>query len=260
MAAALSGIKEEVMRNILSFTALLALAISLTAAVRAQGIPVYDAAGYAQMLSELEQMTQDYQKQIEQLSEAIKQTNALTGSRGMGALANGNLESDLRRYLPNTWQETMNMMSVSGLNGAGLGTQGTYNDLYALYEPLKGADAITTDPSGATAQALDRRTGTTFAAIAAGEQAFNSIPRRMETYETLLTELDNTEDLKGSVDLLARISAENGFILNEMMRLNVIQIQQRAARDNQELNSYKRSHTANQYNPDTATNAFTLEE
>ena len=247
------------MKNILSFTALM-IAVFAPLPAQAQGIPVYDAAGYAQMLSELEQMTQDYQKQIEQLSEAIKQTNALTGSRGMGALANGNLESDLRRYLPNTWQETMNMMNVSGLSGAGLSTQSAYNDLHEIYQPLKGEEAIPTDPSGATAHALDRRTGTTFAAIAAGEQAFNSIPRRMETYETLLTELDNSQDLKGSIDLLARISAENGFILNEMMRLNAIQIQQRAARDNQELNSYKRSHTANQYNPDTARDAFKLEE
>lgn len=237
-----------------------ALLFTLPAPAHAQGIPVYDAAGYAQMLSELEKMTQDYQKQIEQLSEAVKQTNALTGTRGMGTLANGSLEADLRRYLPNTWQETMNMMGASNLSGSGLGTQGTFSDLYSAYEPLKGSDAIATDPSGATAKALDRRTGTTFAAMAAGEQAFNSIPRRMETYETLLTELDNSQDLKGSIDLLARISAENGFILNEMMRLNAIQIQQRAAKDNQELNSYKRSHTANQYNPDTATNAFTLEE
>ncbi len=236
------------------------LIFAFPASVRAQGIPVYDAAGYAQMLSELEQMTQDYQKQIEQLSEAVKQTNALTGTRGMGTLANGSLESDLRRYLPNTWQETMNMMSASNLSGSGLGTQGTFSDLYSAYEPLKGSDAITTDPSGATAQALDRRTGTTFAAMAAGEQAFNSIPRRMETYEALLTELDNSQDLKGSIDLLARISAENGFILNEMMRLNAIQIQQRAAKDNQELNSYKRSHTAHQYNPNTAADAFKPEE
>ena len=248
------------MRRNLFFTALAVSIFTLPGPARAQGIPVYDAAGYAQLLTQLEQMTQDYQKQIEQLSEAVKQTNALTGTRDMGTLANGTLEADLRRYLPNTWQETMNMMSASGLNGAGLGTQGTYNDLYSLYEPLKGTDAITTDPSGAAAQALDRRTGTTFAAMAAGEQAFNSIPRRMETYETLLTELDTTQDLKGSIDLLARISAENGFILNEMMRLNAIQIQQRAARDNQELNSYKRSHTANQYNPNTARDAFKLEE
>ncbi len=248
------------MKNLIRVTALLTTALFFPASLQAQGIPVYDAAGYAQLLTQMNQMVQDYQKQIEQLSEAIKQTNALTGTRGMGALANGGLESDLRRYLPNTWQETMNLMNVSGLGSAGLGTQSTYNDLYSVYAPVKGADAITSDPSGATAQALDRRTGTTYAAMAAGEQAFNSIPRRMDTYETLLSELDSTQDLKGSIDLLARISAENGFILNEMMRLNAIQIQQKAAQDNQELNSYKRFHTANQYNPDNAANAFKLKE
>lgn len=247
------------MKETIFYLGIVVLAL-MPSAVRAQGIPVYDAASYTQFVTQLNQMSQDYQKQIEQLNESIKHTSALTGSRGMGSLANGSLESDLRRYLPNTWQETMNIMNASGLGAAGLGTQGTYATLYNRYSPVKGADFIKSDPAGTAAEALDRRTDTTFAAMAAGEEAFDSIPRRLGTYETLLSELDNTQDLKASIDLLARISAENGFILNEMMRLNAIQIQQSAAQDSHALSNYKRSYTANQYHPDTAANAFKKEE
>lgn len=246
------------MKKILSLS--IFVLMSLPTSASAQGIPVYDATSYAQFLSQLEQMSQDYQKQIEQLNEAIKQTNALTGSRGMGSLVNDSLESDLRRYLPNTWQETMSMMNATGLSNAGIITQDKFNALLSTYQPVKGSELITSDPSGAAAQALDRRTGTTFAAMAAGEEAFNSIPHRMETYETLLSELDDTEDMKASIDLLARISVENGFILNEMVRLNAIQVQQNAAQDNRVLGGYKRSHEANRYNSDNAAKAFKIEE
>ena len=64
--------------------------------------PVYDAASYSQLASQLSQMAREYQKQLEQLDQAIKQTSALTGQRGMGSLANTTLEAELRRYLPST--------------------------------------------------------------------------------------------------------------------------------------------------------------
>lgn len=51
--------------------------------------------------------------------------------------------------------------------------------------------------------------------MAASEQAYNRISNRINTYENMLDELNNTTDLKASVDLQARI-AENGMILNEL--------------------------------------------
>lgn len=136
----------------------------------AQGIPVYDAASYAQLLTQLDQMTKEYQKQIEELSEAIKQTNALTGTRNMGDLANGSLENDLRRYLPNTWKETMDMINATGLNPAGQETQQSFNRLYTAYAPIKGEDLIASAPESSTAKIFNRSTTTTLAAMSAGEE------------------------------------------------------------------------------------------
>lgn len=233
-------------------------ALLLSFPVKAQGIPVYDAAGFAQFLTQLDQMAADYAKQLEQLNEAIKQTNSMTGTRNMGSLANSALESELRRYLPTTWEDTMNMINANNIPSGAVDTQSLYNNLYTRYNPISGSDFIAGDPTSPIAQALDRRTGTTYAAMAASEQSYNIIEGKISTYESLLDELDNTTDLKASIDLQARISAENGLVLNELMRLNAIQIQQRAVLDNEELTGYRRAATANQYDAAKAAEAMKL--
>lgn len=240
---------------------LLALILTIIAVpAQAQGIPVYDASSFTQLVTQLDQMSKDYQKQLEQLEQAVQQTNAITGTRNMGALANSPLEAELRRYLPNTWQETMRMIDAGSLPNGALGTQGLYGSLYQTYQPLTGAQFMTQDPTGAIAQAIDRKTGTTYAAMAASEEAYNNASKRIDTYETLMTELDKTPDLKASIDLQARIMAENGMVLNELMRLQAIQIQQKAADDNEALTDSKRASSANRFDAEKAAQAFTLQE
>jgi type IV secretion system protein VirB5 len=226
----------------------------------AQGIPVYDASNFAQVVTQLDQMTKDYQKQLEQLNEAIKQTGAITGTRDMGSIANSAYEAELRRYLPSSWQQTMNMINASDLSSGALGTQNIYSDLYTTYNPISGAQSMPSDPNGAISKALDRRAGTTYAAMAASEQAYNNISNRISTYETLLDQLNNTTDLKASVDLQARISAENGMILNELMRLNAIQMQQKSSEDNELLTNYHRASAANKYDAAQAAASFRQED
>lgn len=238
----------------------ISLFIYVPQAAHAQGIPVYDASSFGQMITQIEAMSEDYQKQLEQLDQAVRQADALTGSRNMGSLNNSPLESELRRYLPTTWQQTMNMMNAQGLGGAGLGTQNLYSSLTDTFKPLPGSEFLPDDPSGPIAQALDRRNNTTYAAMAASETAYNNISTRIEAYENMLEELNNTTDLKASVDLQARISAENGMILNELIRLQAMQIQQKAAEDNETLTTYRRASTANKYDAAKAANAFKAEE
>ena len=243
------------------FTILVMIAFLLvSAAAEAQGIPVYDAASYTQLITEFNQMTQAYQKQLSQLDQAVQQTTALTGSRGMGSLENGPLEETLRHYLPDNWQDTMNMINASGLNNQGMQTQSLYNSLYSNYSPIAGADFVASDPAGPVSQAIDRRTQTTYAAMSASEQSYNASTTRTSTYEALLSQLDNTTDIKASIDLAARIAAENGLSMNDVMRLNSIQIQQKAAQDNETLTSYKRAHDANQYSASDAAKAFQPQE
>jgi type IV secretion system protein VirB5 len=245
--------------KILNLVILSAAIIFLQSAdAKAQGIPVYDASSFAQLIAQIDAMADDYQKQLEQLDEAVRQSNAMTGSRNMGDVANGLLEQQLREYLPNTWQDTMNIINSGNVPNGALGTQSIYNDLYNDFSPLSGADLMPSDPTSNVAKAIDRRTGTTYAALSASEQAYNNVPVRMQTYNTLLSELSNSDDLKTSVDLQARIAAENGVALNELMRLNAIRIQQDASIDNETLMNSRRASSFNVYDPALARAAMEL--
>ena len=71
--------------KILNLVILSAAIIFLQSAdAKAQGIPVYDASSFAQLIAQIDAMADDYQKQLEQLDEAVRQSNAMTGSRNIG--------------------------------------------------------------------------------------------------------------------------------------------------------------------------------
>lgn len=246
------------MKSLKIFMLSAAIFVSQLGSASAQGIPVYDASSFAQLIAQVDAMADDYQKQIEQLEEAVRQSNAITGTRNMGDVANGLLEQQLREYLPNTWQDTMNIINSGNVPNGALGTQSIYNDLFNEYSPLSGADLMPSDPTSNVAKAIDRRTGTTYAAMSASEQAYNNIPVRMQTIDTLLNELNNSDDLKTSVDLQARIAAENGIALNELMRLNAIRIQQNASVENEALMNSRRASSFNVYDPALARQAMEL--
>lgn len=248
------------MKRIALSTLVVSLLMCVPSMAQAQGIPVYDASSFAQMVSQMEAMSRDYQKQLEQLDQAIKQADAITGTRNMGALNNSSLETELRRYLPTTWAQTMNMMNAQGLGSAGTQTQNIYNSLTTAFQPLPGSEFLPSDPNGPIAQALDRRNNTTYAAMAGSEQAYNDVSARINVYENMLQELNNTTDLKSSVDLQARIAVENGMILNELIRLQAIQIQQKSATDNETLTTYRRATAAHKYDAAKANDAFKPQE
>jgi len=217
---------------------------------------VYDPTNHAELVTQFNQMVKQYEAQLQHLQQAVQQTGALTGTRNMGSIANGPAEAALRQFLPSDWQNTMKMNSASGLNSTGAQTQNLYNGYYNTYQPVTGASAITRDPSGPISQSIDRKTQTTYASMAASEQSYNSIAPRTTTYETLLQQVDTTTDLKSSVDLQSRIAAENGLTMNELLRMNTVQVQQKAAEDNQQLTAFSQSSNVNRYDATQARSAY----
>lgn len=225
---------------ILFFTVLL-----LSAQAKGQ-IAVYDASNFSQMASQLRQAAEAYQRQLEELQESIKQTQALTGTRDVGDLLNSPLEAELRRYLPEELKDLTETLE--------------YQDLYALYEPLSKEAYTPLNPNSPIALAREHNTKSTLSTMSTVETTYSSLSKRIETYEALLEELNQTEDLKKSVDLQARISVENGLVLNELMRINTLLIGQQAARDNEFLADQNRAARLNRYDASRAREAFQLKE
>ena len=103
----------------------LAAAITLTPMTSFAGIPVIDVTNIVQntltavrTLQQYEQMLEDYKTQLEELDQATKQVESLTGNRDIGDLLNGGSYREARRYTPTTWRDTMHILEAGGLPGS----------------------------------------------------------------------------------------------------------------------------------------------
>ena len=72
---------------------------------------------------------------------------------------------------------------------------------------------------------------------AASEAEFNRIEQKIRDQEKLQKEINNTENLKSSVDLLARIQAENNKISLESLRMLSVLTQQSAISEQAQVNA-----------------------
>jgi hypothetical protein len=208
----------------------------------AQGVPVIDAQSVIQQtlsaaraLEQINQLAQQYEKQIEQLSVAIEQRDALRGARGMSALLNGPQEQAARRATPATLEELLQLAQ------SGHRTR-TYDDVRRVLDALqrdlalaKPQDVHALDPKSSTARVHQRTQDTALGGLAAAEQAYDDVAHRVAAYERLIQEIDQTKDLKASSDLLARILAENGLATAELIRLQALLLSSISTRNASEL-------------------------
>jgi len=206
------------------------------------GLPVTDVADIAQntltavrTLQQYQQMLKAYQTQLQELEQAVKQVEALTGNRGIGELLNGGPYRAARRYTPATWQDTMRILEAGGLPGSAADVLAIYQSLTERY-PIAGREEYNlVNPDAPNALAFEQRRDTNMATLAASEASYNQTQQRMENYESFMHSIETTPDMKAIGDLSARISAENGTALAELIRLNAIQMQQTASLQNQNL-------------------------
>lgn len=222
------------------------------------GTPVYDATSHARLVSQLNKMAKAYQKQLQQLEEAIKQSNALTGPRHMGRLANGKLEQALRTYLPDSWEDTLALINHSP-KAIDTPLQGRLLDLYERFQPLTNKAYLPQEPDHSLAEAYARHKQSVYISLGASEEVFNSIQTRLQSYNELLEALNTTQDLKDSSDLQARIAAENGLLLTELLRLQTISMQMQGASKNHGLMQQKRAVNAHHYDSLEAKKALQLD-
>ncbi len=223
------------MTSLRIISTVIALTLICPGAARAGGIPVIDVANVAESIRQLVQMQQAYQRQFEELQQSIKQVEALTGSRGMGDLLNSPAFRDSRRYTPTTWEDTLRILEAGGLPGSAADTRAIYETHAETFQVGSGADIDRRDETSPNALAHERRRDTAYASMAVAERSFDEASQRTVNYESLMARIDASPDSKASTDLNARVVAENGMALNDLVRLSTIQLQQQAAADNQAL-------------------------
>src|SRR5690625_3104837 len=106
----------------LVFTAAIAVIVGAASPVMAQGIPVFDATRAADFLQQFTRMKEQLDTARDQLAEAERMYESVTGTRGLGDLMRN---TQLREYLPDDLRTVYD--SASG--GGYAGISGSINDI-----------------------------------------------------------------------------------------------------------------------------------
>ena len=176
-------------------TALLATILSTgSAAVFAQGIPTIDTSAIAyqieqlaQLKEQIENQMQQIQNQVAQIEEAKNQVLAMTGSREMGNL----LKDSINNAIPDDWKM---LYENTGIDFKSIFDKEKF-DIDADLKNLAAIDKITKD------------------------SLINS-QKIMEEINSLTNEINNTEDIKATVDLQARINTQQLALQQQQINLD----------------------------------------
>lgn len=188
--------------------------LGVHAPVHAQ-IPVTDVAAITQLIMQLERQNLQLDLSHEQLVQAVETHAVLTGTRGMQRLL-----ADLQRnYLPRNWRELAEALEGSG---------DAYPVLSAQVRSALDANSILTpedirvlDPGDRAELEAARRAAALKKALSSEQLATSS--SRFDALQRLIDALGDVDDPKASLDLTARIAAEQTMATNEANKLHSLE-------------------------------------
>jgi type IV secretion system protein VirB5 len=210
----------------------------------AQGMAVFDAQNIAQNIRQLQQMLQDEILQNEQLTQLRQQLATLTDQlaelqRTYKALTriaelpevigtqmqeelNGLLDQEFGDILATI--EAIKTGDFSGLSGSGAGEIETQMDRVLAdlgFDEDTLSEMATSGNPGANRVATQATTGALVSAAA--QNSYEDAGQSLERVDRLVELIDDMEELKQSVDLNTRVTAELAIALVAMWQLEAIQ-------------------------------------
>nr|WP_258875761.1 P-type DNA transfer protein VirB5 [Paraburkholderia sp. BL27I4N3] len=177
----------------------------LSSAGHAQGIPVFDAQNVAQAIATVLQLEQQVQQEIQIYQSTV-------GTRGFGALlANPVVASSL----PSNWQSVYTAVQNGG-----------YDGLTGSAQSLRSASEIYNcqDQAGIDQQVCQRALNKPFQDKAFGLQAYQTELQELNQIQSLMQQIDVTQDPKGVAELQARIQTETTTVGSEMTKLQLFRM------------------------------------
>jgi type IV secretion system protein VirB5 len=171
----------------------------------AQGIPVFDAQNVIQAISTVAQLKQQVQQEIQIYQSTI-------GERGFGALLTNPV---VARSLPANWQSIYTAIQSGG-----------YAGLTGSAQALRAASQIynCADQTGIDQQVCQRALNKPFQDKAFGTQAYQTELQELNQIQSLMQQINVTQDPKGVAELQARIQSESTTVGNEMTKLQLFRM------------------------------------
>jgi type IV secretion system protein VirB5 len=179
--------------------------LALASAGHAQGIPVFDAQNVAQSIAAVVQLEQQVQQEIQIYQSTV-------GTRGFGALLSNPVVAN---SLPSNWQSVYTAVQ----NGGYAGLSGSAQALRSASEIYNCADQ-----SGIDQQVCERALNKPFQDKAFGQQAYQTELQELSQIQSLMQQIDVTQDPKGVAELQARIQSETTAVGNEMTKLQLFRM------------------------------------
>ncbi|WP_342706068.1 P-type DNA transfer protein VirB5 [Burkholderia arboris] len=171
----------------------------------AQGIPVFDAQNVAQAIATVAQLEQQVQQEIQIYQSTV-------GARGFGALLSNPV---IANSLPSNWQSVYTAVQHGG-----------YAGLTGSAQALRTASQIYNceDQTGVNQQVCQRALNKPFQDKAFGLQAYQTELQELNQIQSLMQQIDVTQDPKGVAELQARIQTETTAVGNEMTKLQLFKM------------------------------------
>jgi type IV secretion system protein VirB5 len=192
----------------LAFAALLA---GIPAA-RAQ-FAVIDVASLTQLVSEVQTLGQQLATARSELAQAQAEYQSVTGTRGMEQL----LAGTTRNYLPSDWA-TLQRALQGGGNFPTLAAD--LKNALGLTAVLSGPQLSALAPSASAQLQAGRESVALLQSLS--HEALANASNRFASLQRLIDAIGGTADQKGILELQARIAAEQGMLVNEHTKLQVL--------------------------------------
>jgi type IV secretion system protein VirB5 len=192
---------------------LAALALGSTVPAQAQ-FAVIDIASVTQLVNEVRQLEQQVATARSQLLQAQTEYAAITGNRGMQNLLSGTL----RNYLPTDWTQLSQVMSGSSASFPALAS--SVSSLVSSNAILTASQVASLSPSQQALLAAARQNPALLAAMS--QTALANSSRRFAELQSLISAIGAASDQKASLDLTARITAEQGMLQNEATKIQIL--------------------------------------
>jgi type IV secretion system protein VirB5 len=189
------------------------LAVGVPKPAHAQ-FAVIDVASLTQLIQEYETLQQQVATARSQLTQAQTEYAAITGNRGMQLLLSGTN----RNYLPANWRELSQVMGGSSASYPALA--GEVSALVAANAVLTPAQVASLSPTQQGELSAARQSPAMLQATARTALANSS--DRFSSLEQLIRAIGGATDQKASLDLNARIAAEEVMLHNEQTKLQVL--------------------------------------
>jgi type IV secretion system protein VirB5 len=218
-----SPIRRAVLKACLAFSCLFGVQEGAVA-----GIPVIDGANLVQTIQQVINDITEIENQIQQITQLQSQIDNISGFRGLGSILNS---PSLRNYIPANAQNTINAVTTSGYAGLSSSAR-SLRDATMIYNCL--------DKTGSARTRCQAILGQPYQQKAFMQDALAKASGRISQINSLLAQVDSTDDPKSVQELQARIEGENALLNHEVSQVQGAQYMAEAERNTQAARVYER--------------------